>query len=119
MREGKSRVTRSSLEGKPELVKYFSPLVVKRYGEYMLKHQTQEDGKPRAGDNWRQGWNEEWWNDSLIDSKMRHFLDEWLIHDGYPEEARDDEEEALCAEMFGSMARLHNILHKKYEERNR
>jgi len=119
MREGDSGVTRSNVEGKPDLVKYLSPLVVKRFGAYMLKHQKQEDGKLREGNNWRKGWAETWWNESLLSSKFRHLLDEWLISDGYPDEARDDEEEALCAEMFGTMARLHNILHKKYIEEHK
>lgn len=117
MRKSKSGSTRSSIEGKAEIVKYFSPLVLKAYGEYMLKHQTQEDGKRREGDNWRKGWNDQDWNDSLIDSKLRHFLDEWLIHDGYEKEARSDEVEALCAQLFGIQARLHNILHKKYHNK--
>lgn len=113
------KATRSSLVGKPQLIKYISPLVIKAFGEYMLKHQTQEDGKLRDGDNWRHGWDSKEWNDGLPDSKMRHFLDEWLIHDGYELEARSDEVEALCAQMFGTMARLHNILHKRYIDKRK
>lgn len=119
MRGGGKDSLRSNLEGKAELVKFLSPLVLKRYGEYMMKHQITEAGEKREGDDWKKSWDQDWWNDTLIDSKIRHILDAWLIHDGYEFEARDDEEEALCAEIFGAMGRLHNILHKKYVEKHK
>ena len=117
MRSDESGATRSPIEGKAELFKYLSPLVLKSFGEYMLEHQTQEDGQKREGDNWKKGADSKEWNDCLPDSKLRHFLDEWLIHDGYEKESRSDEVEALNAQLFGTMARLHNILDKKYRDK--
>lgn len=104
MREFETGATRDTADGKPELAKYLSPLVIKRFGEYMLKHQIQPDGQKRTGDNWKKGMP----LDSYLDSGFRHFLDWWLIHDGH--EGREDIETALCALLFNVQGYLHEIL---------
>jgi len=109
MRKFKGKTTRSPITGKAQYVKFMSPLALKAYGEYMLKHQTQENGEPREADNWRDAWDDKEWNDGLLDSAFRHMHDWWMINQGY--EGREDEVEALCAIMFGVQARLHNIYH--------
>lgn len=98
--------TRDSAEGKMELAGYLSPLVIKRYGEYMLKHQYQSDGVRRAAGNWKKGIPLE----AYMESLTRHHLDVWLHHEGYSSEAREDIEEALCAVIFNSMGYLLSIL---------
>jgi len=48
-----------------------------------------------------------------LDSLGRHFVDVWLLHNGYPAEDNHgpvDIESALCAIMFNSMGMLHEIL---------
>jgi len=102
MRTFDTGATRSPLADKPQYEGYLHPLVIKRFGEYMLKHQTQADGQRRAADNWQKGIPP----DSLMDSAWRHLLDVWLHHRGHPEEAAEPLEEALCAVMFNMMALL-------------
>jgi hypothetical protein len=98
--------TRSPLGTKPEYAGFISPLVIKRFGEYMHKHRTQADGKVRSADNWQKNID----MDSLNDSKIRHDMDIWLHSRGYSEEAAEPLEEALCACMFNTMAILKQVL---------
>jgi len=96
--------TRDTDENKPDYEGFLSPLVLVRYGEYMMKHQVQADGDLRSSDNWQQGIPK----DAYLKSAFRHFLDWWLEHDGY--ESREGLEEALCALMFNVMGYLHEEL---------
>jgi hypothetical protein len=102
MRTFDTGATRSPLADKPQYEGYLNPLVIKRFGEYMLKHQTQADGQRRDADNWQKGIPPE----SLIDSVWRHLLDVWLHHRGHSDEATEPLEEALCAVLFNTMALL-------------
>lgn len=101
--------TRSPLGDKLQYEGYLNPLVIKRFGEYMKKHQTQSDGQQRAADNWQLGIPP----DSLIDSAWRHFMDWWLHHRGYHDEAAEDLQESLCALIFGAMAYLKADMEKQ------
>jgi hypothetical protein len=104
MREYKTGATRSNVEGKPQYEGYLSPLVIWQFGQYMLEHQTQEDGEMRAADNWQQGMPLE----DYMDSMWRHLEDVWLIHRGFGQFAEaDDIRDALCAMMFNVMGYLH------------
>jgi hypothetical protein len=99
--------TRSPLADKPQYEGYLNPLVIKRFGEYMLKHQTQADGQRRDPDNWQKGIPPK----SLMDSKMRHDMDVWLHHRGYGYAAVEPMEEALCGVLFNTMALLlHSLI---------
>jgi hypothetical protein len=109
MRQFDTGATRSPLDDKPQYEGYLSPLVVKRFGEYMLKHQTQADGQRRDADNWQLGIDA----DSLIDSAWRHFEDWWLIHRGYADVATEPLEEALCALIFNASARLKQAVEER------
>ncbi len=100
--------TRSPLGDKPQYEGYLSPLVIKRFGEYMLKHQTDSAGERRAADNWQRGIP----LDSLMDSKWRHDMDLWLHHRGHPDEAVEPLEDALCAIIFNTSAYLLQVLSK-------
>ena len=101
--------TRSPLGGKLQYEGYLSPLVLKRFAQYMKKHQTQSDGAQRASDNWQKGIPVE----SLMDSKVRHDMDVWLHHRGYSSSASEPMEEALCAVLFNTMAILKQELERR------
>jgi hypothetical protein len=95
---------------KLQYARFLSPLVIKRYCEYLHKHRKQADGKIREPDNWKLGIPQL----RYMDSKFRHFMDTWLINCGYPKEATEqNEEETLCAELFNTMGKLHEILQEK------
>lgn len=112
MRTFETGATRDSIEGKPEYSRYLSPLVIRRYGEYMRKHQVQPDGQVRPGNNWQRGISLE----SYMDSGCRHMMDWWLEHDGY--ESREGLEEALMGVIFNAMGYAYEILKEKetYDE---
>jgi hypothetical protein len=95
---------RDAADNKPSYAQYLSPIVIKRFGEYMLKHQTRSDGTKRPGDNWKMGIPKE----EYLESGFRHFTDWWLFDQGY--KGRETLDEALCALMFNVMGRLHEEL---------
>lgn len=107
IRSFKTGATRSSEVGKPDYEGYLSPLVLRRYGQFMLKHQVQADGQPRASDNWQKGMSAE----SFVKSAWRHFMAWWLHHRGW--EADEDVEEAICALIFNASGYLHERLKTK------
>lgn len=104
MREFETGATRDTDEGKPDFIGYLSPLVLSRYGEYMLKHQMQTNGEMRASDNWKKGMPKA----EYLKSMFRHLLDVWLEDEGH--ESRDGLEEALCAIIFNASGYLHEHL---------
>jgi len=113
MRTFESGATRDSDEEKLDYEGFISPLVLKRYAEYMHKNRIQADGKLRASDNWQKGIPV----DQYMKSKLRHFMDTWLIHRGHPARAVcSDQEEVLCAELFNTMGMLHEILREQENE---
>lgn len=98
--------TRDTDEGKPDYEGYLSPVVLRAYGRYMLKHGIQPDGEPRASDNWQQGIPA----DAYMKSAWRHFMDWWEQHrepDGGG--SVDVLEEAICALLFNAMGYLHEL----------
>lgn len=114
MREFDSGAIRDTAENKPSYAGFFSPLVLKRYGEYMLKHQKMPNGEMRNADNWKGLFGKDHMK-VCHDSKKRHDMDLDLIMDGYPELSRDSFEDVLCAIMFNTMAMLYKIEKDKYE----
>ncbi len=92
---------------KPDYSGFLSPLTIKRYGEYMLKHQVQSDGTLRGSNNWKKGIPLE----SYMASGYRHFIDWWTQHEGY--EGDDELEESLCALIFNASGYLHEIIKNK------
>lgn len=107
MRKAPTGATRDIGNTKPQYEGYSSPLVLQRFGQYMLKHQTQADGTVRASDNWQKGMPRQWFADSLY----RHFVDVLLYHDGMPEHMTEkDIQEALCAMLFNVQGYLHEVL---------
>lgn len=98
--------------GKLEYYGFLSPLVLKRFSEYMDKHRKLPDGSLRGSDNWKGLFGDDH-NKICFDSLLRHLIDVWLIMDNYPEEARDSLEEALCAMSFNINAILLKVLKDK------
>lgn len=97
--------TRNISDNKPDYEGYLSPLVIERFGEYMLKNQKQADGSTRPSDNWQQGIP----FDSYASSLWRHFLSFWKSHRKYQD--NEDIEDSLCAIIFNASGYLHE-LHK-------
>lgn len=79
MRNFESGAIRSSNAGKNEYYGYRHPLVEKSFGDYMKKHQVQEDGQEREAGNWWKGWSKE----VSLQSMIRHMEDLTALHAGY------------------------------------
>lgn len=102
---------------KLEYIRFNDPRVEKIYCYFLTKHRKMADGSLREPDNWKKGFDA----GVVLDSKGRHFLDQWE-YEKYGFAKRPDEEvnevESLCAEMFGVKARLYELLQddSKYQE---
>lgn len=106
VRHFETGATRDSDIAKYDYEGFISPLVVKRFGEYMHKHRLQSDGKLRDSDNWQRGIPK----DAYMKSAWRHFLDWWLHHRSCSQAANECLEDALCALLFNGMGYLHEVL---------
>lgn len=102
MREFSTGATRDTNEGKPDYAGYLSPLVIKRFGQYMLEHQVQADGKRRSSSNWKLGMPQ----NEYISSMFRHFMAVWSKYENGGSGIEND----LCALMFNVMGYLHEEL---------
>lgn len=111
MRKFETGATRDTDEGKADYPGFESSLVRKRFGEYMLLHQTQADGSKRHSDNWKAGIPIQ----AYVSSLSRHVLDVLLAMEGYPLEARASLEDALCAVLFNANGMLHEIIKRRLE----
>lgn len=98
--------TRSPLGDKFCYSGFLSPIVLKRFATYMHEHRTQADGTLRDPNNWQKGITLE----SYMDSMMRHFMDVWLHHEGFSEEANEDLETALCGLFFNTQGMMFEVL---------
>ena len=115
MRENEMRVfssgaTRNTDSEKLDYEGFISPLVLKRYAQYMHKHRVQADGKLRDSDNWQKGIP----ISAYMKSLWRHLIELWIIHrrfhDRWPDNAlADAKEEALCAIIFNAFGYLHEL----------
>ena len=107
MRKFKSGATRDNNKDKLDFEGFLSPVVIKRYGQYMNKHRKQSDGELRDSDNWQKGIPK----NAYIKSAWRHFMDWWMEHRGY--KSREGLEDALCALIFNTMGYLYETLKEK------
>jgi len=101
--------TRDTVQGKLSYVKALSPIVLRRYVQYLDQHRTLPDGSRREFDNWKKGIPVETYLDSLI----RHAIAYWLIQQGYEEfdnHGKVIAEDTLCAIIFNAMGCLHEII---------
>lgn len=108
-----SGATRDLDDSKLDFEAYLSPLVLKRYAEYMMENTVMADGSRRDGDNWQKGFGP----DSCMKSMWRHFHDVWMLHRGNKVESGYTLDKALCAVLFNSQAYLHEILKDETEGR--
>jgi hypothetical protein len=85
---------------------FLSPLVIEEYGRYMHGKRKLADGSMRDGDNWQKGIP----LDAYMKSGMRHQMDWWKHHRGYPDLATEDEIDTLCALLFNVQGYLHELI---------
>jgi hypothetical protein len=104
MRTFDTGATRDTDEGKLCYEGFLSPLVLRRYAEYMHKNRRQPDGSVRRADNWQKGIP----LTAYMDSAWRHFMAWWSLHRSAP--ADEDLEDALCAMLFNVSGYLHETL---------
>ena len=104
IRQFDSGATRDTDVGKLDYEGFLSPLVLKRYAEYLHKHRIQSDGKLRDSDNWQKGIPIK----EYMKSKARHFFTTWLWHRNKSIDI--DIEDTLCAELFNTMGMLLELL---------
>ena len=110
IRKFNTGATRDIDKDKLDYEGFISPIVLKRYAEYMNKHRIQSNGKFRESDNWQKGIPK----NAYMKSLLRHVMDLWLEHRGY--KSRDGIEDALCGIIFNSMGYLFELI--KNEEKN-
>ncbi len=96
--------TRDTDDGKLDYEGFLSPLVLRRYAEYMHEHRYLRDGTVRTSDNWQKGIP----LDAYMKSGWRHFMDWWLHH--RCEDGEGSLEDALCALIFNASGYLHELL---------
>jgi hypothetical protein len=96
--------TRDTDTGKLDYEGFLSPLVLKRYAEFMHQNRMQTDGQLRASDNWQKGIPQE----AYMKSGFRHFMAWWTNHRELP--ADETLEDALCALLFNVSGYLHEHL---------
>lgn len=113
MRTFDTGATRDTAEGKPNYGGYLSSLALRCFGRYMLKHETQADGKKREPGNWKKGIPERVYYESLL----HHTLEDLMaLMDGLPaREPSTTKKEALCAILFNAQGMLHEILKQELE----
>lgn len=96
--------TRDNNNDKFDYESFLSPLVIRRFGEYMHQHRKQSDGSMREADNWQLGIPIK----EYVKSAWRHFLDMWSAYRN-----NETDEEALCALLFNIQGYLHEHLKNK------
>jgi len=109
VREFASGATRDTDDGKMDYEGFLSPLVIRRYAEYMHKHRKQSDGSLRDSDNWQKGMPLRVYMKSL----WRHFMVLWETHRGVATD--ESREETLCAIIFNASGYLHEMLKKSVD----
>jgi hypothetical protein len=104
IRQFESGATRSPLNDKLQYSGFISPIVLKRYAEYMHRHRLQSDGELRDADNWQKGIPD----DSAFDSMLRHVMDIWFYSRDFGAEATEEKLESLCAIIFNASVLIYN-----------
>jgi hypothetical protein len=107
IRKFSTGATRNADANKLDFEGFLSPLVLRRYAEYMHQHRKLPDGSLRASDNWQQGIPA----DVYMKSAWRHFFDLWSEHRGIP--TPDGIENDACALLFNVSGFLHEYLKSK------
>lgn len=108
MRTFETGATRDDEHGKLDYDGFLSPIVLKRFAEYMHVHRIQADGTLRASDNWKKGIP----ISAYMKSMFRHFMDVWTRHTNgaTSKEDLDQLEDSLCALLFNVQGYLHELI---------
>ncbi len=102
--------TRDTDDGKPDYEGYLSPVALRAFGCYMLRHSVQSDGSHRPSDNWQKGIP----IDAYMKSAWRHFFDWWEMHRAHDLDFDAEMlEESLCALLFNVQGYLHETLRER------
>lgn len=110
MRTFGTGATRDANTDKLDFMGFDSPLVNKRFAQYMHLHRKQADGTMRGSSNWKLGIDKA----AYVESLIRHVEDVKLHWDGYSDEAVDqDLESVLCAVLFNAKGLLFELLKAK------
>ena len=86
---------------------FLSPLVLKRFAEYMHSTRVLPDGTYRESDNWQKGIPKP----AYMKSGFRHFFDWWSEHREI--ETPEGLELAICGLLFNAQGYLHEHLKAK------
>lgn len=95
--------TRDTAEGKLDYEGFLSPVVLRRFAEYMHAYRTRnvpEGDELRASDNWQKGIP----RDVYMKSLLRHVMELWEQHRTWSVET-----DTLCAIMFNVMGYLFEV----------
>lgn len=103
MREFETGATRDVDDGKLDYEGFLSPIVLRRYAEYMHRHRVQTNGQLRDSDNWQKGIPVS----AYMKSMWRHFIDVWTLY--RLKGSVFEIEEALCAMLFNVQGMLHEL----------
>lgn len=104
--------TRDSDDSKLDYEGFISPLVLRRYAEYMHRCRLRNipPGEPiRGSDNWQKGIPKE----AYVKSMIRHVMEFWTQHRAIkvdPSRADELNQDTLCAIMFNVMGYLYEDL---------
>jgi len=110
MRKFKTEAFRDNDKSKLNIIGSLSPLVLRRFCKFMHDHNIKAGKLIRDEANWKKGMPKQ----SYMESLGRHFLDTWILHEGYE---KGNIEELLCADIFNTMGYLHEILIEKLKRR--
>lgn len=99
--------TRDSADEKLDYEGFVSPIVLRRFAEYMQQHRVMVDGSLRDSDNWQKGIPPEVYVKSLV----RHVVDLWCAwRTTKGRLSRREFDDLLCAIMFNAMGLLYERL---------
>lgn len=102
--------TRGANDNKLSYKGFLSPIVLKRYAEYMHRARLRDipEGQTiRQPDNWKKGIDKEHYADSLV----RHTVEFWeALERKWPEQGSEALRDTLCAIMFNAMGYLYEDL---------
>lgn len=103
--------TRNESTEKLDIEGFVSPVVIRRYAQFMHRNRKLPDGTLRNSDNWQLGIP----TTAYVKSLTRHVNDLQLHHDGFGGLAIESLEDSLCAIIFNASGYLFEIEKKKYE----
>lgn len=112
MRKFVTGATRDNDAQKLNYIGSLSPLVLRRFTQFMRDHNIKGGELKRNEANWKKGMPLK----SYIESKMRHFVDTWILHEGYEE---GNIIEMLCADLFNTQGYLHELLVKQLKTKKK